>query len=198
MKKSLRKIDNQEKNMILEMHKNRGYRTIVEDEDDLLKLLDEPMGFEDETEDDLELGMTDVETNKTPEDKVKKFWSKDDMGDTEEMGTLDIMNDYEDDELFEDEDGIKDPSISDEDFFDIYNKNEMTENEKTKEKEKEKTKEKEKDKKRKNPFRDPNPGTEEDPRGKSKIKESKTTNKKIVRLTEGELIKLIKRAIQNQ
>ena len=165
MKKSLRKIDLEEKNTILEMHKNRGYRTIVEDMEDMSSSMSDEEDF-----------MSDIQIDNKPENDFDE-----------------LSFDMEDELYEDDEEEGEDPSIPDEDFLDIYAKDEMMENEKTKEKEKEKTKEKEKDKKRSNPFKDPNPGTQEDPRGKKKMDESKKT----VRLTESDLIKLIKRAIKN-
>lgn len=194
MKKNLLKIDQEEKNSLLEMHRKRGYKTIVEDEEI------GAWGWEDEED----VPMDDTETDEELPIDLKNephshnMESDDNMSSDESIsnkrseffGSLsadDISDDFDQD--FE---SIDDVEISDEEFMEIYN-SEMKE-QKTKEKEKEKTKEKEKDKKRRNPFKDPNPGTQEDPRGEKKNKKLKE-GKKVVRLTEDELVNLIKKMI---
>lgn len=196
MKRNLLKIDKNEKNSLLEMHRKRGYKTIVEEEDDLLGLLDkkedgiEDLGFEDdenEFDSENDSHSHEIESDNTGGDEDFSKKRSDFFG---SLSADDISDDFDQD--FDSENDIE---ISDEEFMEIYN-TEMKEGN-TKEKEKEKTKEKEKDKKKRNPFKDPNPGTEEDPRGEKKDKKNKKLKegKKVVRLTENELVNLIKKMI---
>lgn len=199
MKKISYKIEQNEKNIILEMHKNKGYRTIIEEDDDLLKLLDKG---EDEDEDvDLyddgdQISYLDYDNDIN--DKFDKFGFSDDHEDKHSdenfMGhSMSSDSDEFEFELDEDLDefgDLPDDEMSNDEFLSIYNKSEeMFESE---EKTKEKTKEKEKQKGKENdsPFKIPKEGPNTRPKAKKgKVKES-------YRLTESELISLIKRAIR--
>lgn len=178
MKKTLRKIDSQEKNTILEMHRNKGYRTIIEEDDTMSDLLNDPTEFYDE---EIMSTVDSDEMTLTNDEDIKNFGFDtidDDMAD----GSIELEEYMTD----EDELGISDPDISDEEFFDIYTQsNEMSEGETET---KPKTKPTVKPGKPSTPF-SPKPGPNPKPKAeKGKIKET-------YRLTESELISLIKRAI---